>query len=300
MNLLYNERLKYYLGSFYNKQNVTINIDSKYKTFRQDGIYYYLGPNNYPDNFKFTHGCVKPGWWWGNNNQFIVDFPCLTNSADGYESDGLPVLTKARIIGKENNGILLKYEYNYHWRILETLRDPYKWDEKENNIIWRGSSNTSHQKKYNRHLFVNKYYTKYNIGFYDVTRNPTIPIEQNKNNLTIKAQLKYKYLICLEGNDVATSLKWALFSNSVVLMAKPVIEGWLMEGLLEPYFHYVPLKDDFSDLDKIIEWCKNNDDKCQEISINSTKYMSQFLDYNNELKLHNAIVDWYKQNIILV
>jgi len=299
MNLTYNDRLKYYLGNFYNKKNISIHVDDKYKNFEQNCIYYYLGADNYPKNFSFKYGCVTPGWWWGFNNGFVVNFPCLTNSSDGYESDELPVLTKARIIGKENNGILLKYEYNYHWHILENLKDPYEWCEKINSIIWRGNSYTGYNKKYNRALFINKYYKNYNVGFYDNTPNPNIPIEQIKDKLTVQEQLKYKYLICLEGNDVGTSLKWSLFSNSVVLMAKPVIEGWLMEGLLEPYVHYVPLKDDFSDLDEIIQWCITNDDKCKEISINSTKYMNQFLNHNEELNLHNDIINWYKQNVIL-
>lgn len=299
MNFTHDDRLKYYLGDFYNKKNINIKVDNKYKDFKQNCIYYYLGANNYPENFKFIHGSIKPGWWWGDNYGFIVNFPCLTNSADGYESDNLPVLTKARIIGKENNGILLKFEYDYHWNILNNLIDPYKWNEKEDTIVWRGNSITGTHKKYNRVLFINKYHKNYDVGFYDTTRNPNIPLEQNKNRLTTEEQLKYKYLICLEGNDVGTSLKWSLFSNSIVLMAKPVIEGWLMEGLLEPYVHYVPLKDDFSDLDEIIEWCKNNDDKCKKISSNSTKYMSQFLNYEEELKLHNDIIDWYKENIKL-
>jgi hypothetical protein len=115
--------------------------------------------------------------------------------------------------------------------------------------------------------------------------------------MTINEQLQYKYLISLEGNDVATSLKWSLLSNSVVIMAKPTMESWLMEGLLEPYVHYVPLKDDFSDLEEIYEWCKQNDEKCKQISINATLWMNQFLNIDNETELHSTITNWYKSNI---
>ena len=292
----FEDRIKYYLGNFHNKQNITIKVDDKYKIFQQNNIYYYLGPNNYPENFTFIHGSVRPGWWWGYNAGFLIDFPCLTISADGYNSDELPVLTKARIIGEKNNGILIKYEYDYHWTILENFKDPYNWDKKENNIIWRGNSVTGLNKKYTRHTFVNKYSSTHNVGFSDSIKGT---LEQNKGKMTVEEQLKYKYIICLEGNDVGTSLKWSLLSNSIVLMSKPIIEGWLMEGLLEPYVHYVPLQDDFSDLEEILEWCRNNDDKCKEISENSTKWMEQFLDKENELKLHNYLREWYKQNVTL-
>jgi hypothetical protein len=103
----------------------------------------------------------------------------------------------------------------------------------------------------------------------------------------------------VEGNDVATGLKWMLASNSVVIMPNPTVESWLMEGLLNPYVHYIPVKDDFSDLDVILEWCKNNDRKCREISQNANKWIQQFMDNEQELKLHNRITEWYKKNVVL-
>ena len=33
-------------------------------------------------------------------------------------------------------------------------------------------------------------------------------------------------------------------------MKPPVVESWLMEGLLKPWVHYVPLAHDFSDLNQ--------------------------------------------------
>jgi len=294
----FSERLKYYLGDFYGKTSLDIKVDDKYKTFQQNGIYHYLGPNAYPEDFKLEHGSLTPAWWWGYNYGFFIDFPCLTVSGDGSNSDELPVLIKARIIGKPNNGILVKYEYGYHWNILNNFKDNYNWHEKENNIVWRGNGYTSFDKKFNRYHFISKYYKEHNVGF--TVYNPKLSSDLFKDEMTVEQQLKYKYLLCLEGNDVATSLKWSLMSNSVVIMSKPIIEGWLMEGLLQPYVHFVPLKDDFSDLNEILEWCRNNDDTCKQISENARKWMMQFLDSDNELKLHNTIREWYINNVNLV
>ena len=291
-----NDRIKYYFGDFFNTSH-SIKVLDIYKTFNQNGIYYYLGTNNYPRDFTFKYGSVHPGWWWGGNGYFIVNFPCLTNSADGYNSDGLPVLTKARIIGKKNNGILLKYGYNRHWAILENFIDPVIWNNKINSVVWRGNSYSSECKKYNRQLFVDRYYKNHNVGYSGT--DESVQIEKMKGYLTIDEQLKYKYLIVIEGNDVATSLKWSLLSNSLVIMSKPIIESWLMEGLLKPYVHYVPLKDDFSDLEEILEWCKLNDNECKQISKNASEYMLQFMDKDNEMLLHNILTNVYKQNITL-
>jgi hypothetical protein len=101
----------------------------------------------------------------------------------------------------------------------------------------------------------------------------------------------------MEGNDVATGLKWVLASNSLVIMPIPKIESWLMEGLLVPWEHYVPIDDDLGNLNEIIEWCKSNDEKCKEIVKNANQYMSKFSDRDNEIKIHKKIIEDYKNNI---
>lgn len=294
------QRFKYYLGSN-TRRVIDIETQKKYSEFGQNNTYFYKGSNAYPEGFRFEHGFVHPGWWWGHNNGFMVDFPCLTNSADGYESHELPVLTKARRVG-DTHGILLKFEYDYHWKILENFKDDIPFESKIDDVIWRGTDLTSLNKTYNRRDFVERYYAKYNVAFsirgpennHDYVQTNAILF---KDRLSVEEQLKFKYLICLEGNDVATSLKWSLLSNSVVIMAPPKTESWLMEGLLKPYVHYVPLRDDFSDLDEVVEWCRANQEKCKEITKNATEYMQSFLNQESERLLFNRLCNWYQENV---
>ena len=294
-------RFKYYIGDFLENTPHYIKVDEKYKKFEQNGIFFYNGPHIHVDMFPYHYGTLSPGWWWGENGGFSINFECLATGADGYICDNMPVLTKARSIGEK--GIIYKAEYNRHWGIFENnFQDANNFEDKINEPIWRGVHCTGCWKKANRRLFVSKYYDKYNIGFSSQDINCSY-YEENKylfkGNLSINDMLKYKYLICIEGNDVSTGLKWMLASNSVVLMPKPTIESWLMEGLLEPYKHYIPLKDDFSDLDEILNWCKSNDDKCKKISENAKNWMKQFMNKAEELQLHNKIISWYKKNINL-
>jgi hypothetical protein len=51
----------------------------------------------------------------------------------------------------------------------------------------------------------------------------------------LSSLLEYKGIIMIEGNDVASGLKWALLSQSVVLMPPPKHTSWAMEELLEPW-----------------------------------------------------------------
>jgi hypothetical protein len=297
----FHSRLNYYLGDFLFRDNEITTHLIKYKHAQYNKIYFYEGPNEvYSGKFPLT---LTPGFWWGYNGGFTLDIPCLANISDGYESNELPVMTKTRLIGKKFNGILYKAEYDRHWKILDSgFQDQFSWGEKKDDIVWRGVHSTGAFKKANRRLCVSKFYDKYNIGFSYVDKDCDYFRENQvyfKGDMTIPDMLQYKYLLCIEGNDVATGLKWMLASNSVVVMPEPTIESWLMEGLLKPFVHYVPVKDDFSDLEKVIHWCKENDDKCKEISGNATRWMIQFMNRENELKLHNKIKSWYSENVIL-
>jgi hypothetical protein len=66
---------------------------------------------------------------------------------------------------------------------------------------------------------------------------PTIinNVELMGSEVNMKSLLEYKGIIMIEGNDVASGLKWALFSQSVVLMPPPNHTSWAMEELLEPW-----------------------------------------------------------------
>ena len=103
-------------------------------------------------------------------------------------------------------------------------------------------------------------------------------------------QLKYKYILSIEGNDVATGLKWQLASNSVVFMAKPTTVSFLMEDLLLPYVHYVPVKDDYSNLVEMVQWAWKNDEKCKWISEQATMYMER-LWISDQAKEDNIAIE---------
>jgi len=99
--------------------------------------------------------------------------------------------------------------------------------------------------------------------------------EYFKGQMTKQQMLRYKYLLSLEGNDVATNLKWNLASSSVVFMPKPTAETYAMEGLLVPYVHYIPVNNDGSDLEEKLQWARENDATCKWISEQATEYMDK-------------------------
>jgi hypothetical protein len=117
------------------------------------------------------------------------------------------------------------------------------------------------------------------IAFHKVVQMRTnFNREYVKNHYVRKKQSllemnRYKYLLSVEGNDVATGLKWMLYSNSVVLMSRPTVATWAMEDLLVPYVHYIPLANDYSNLLEMVKWAEEHDEACQEISKRATEFI---------------------------
>jgi hypothetical protein len=96
--------------------------------------------------------------------------------------------------------------------------------------------------------------------------------------MTVEEQLQYKFIICLEGNDVASNLKWAMSSNSLVVTPKMKFETWFMEGTLQPGIHYVEVKDDWSDFEQKIKYYLDNPKESEQMIKNAHEYLAPFQD----------------------
>ncbi len=97
-----------------------------------------------------------------------------------------------------------------------------------------------------------------------------------KPYMSMEDQMKYKFILCIEGNDVATNLKWVMSSNSLAVMPKPKIESWFMEGSLVGGVHYVEIKDDYSDLVEKIDYYIAHPKEAENIVRNAHEYVAQF------------------------
>ena len=96
------------------------------------------------------------------------------------------------------------------------------------------------------------------------------------NRLNLQEQSLYKYILTLEGHVAAYRLSYELSSGSVVLLARSQWQMWYYPFLKE-YIHYVPVKEDLSNLLSQIEWCKGNDAKCEQIAKNARAFYNKYL-----------------------
>ena len=103
-----------------------------------------------------------------------------------------------------------------------------------------------------------------------------------RDYLSVPQQREYKFILSVEGNDVATNLKWILSSNSLCFMRRPRCETWFMEGRLEAGRHFVALNDDYSDLGEKIDFYNRNPERALEIIRNAQAHVAQFRDARSE------------------
>jgi len=185
----------------------------------------------------------------------------------------VPALVKSRPIkGDNSNSVVLKLAKLRHFRYVKDVKE---FQNKKPMLIFRGLVYQPHRLR-----FLEMYFNHplCNIGQINNDVNPQYSVSK----MTVDKHLDYKFILCLEGNDVASNLKWVMSSNSLAVMPKPTYETWFMEGLLIPNFHYVLLKDDYSDLEERMSYYCQHPDEALAIINNAHQFVNQFRNKQQE------------------
>ena len=220
-----------------------------------------------------------------NKVDFIYSTKDYIDSVIAKKHPPYPTFVKSRPIDFNNlNSILLKLN---QVKLFHFIKDPKKFENKKNQAVWRGDIRNNSIREY----FVKNFYS---TPLFDIGQtSPKQDVPWTKSFMSIKNQLDYKFIFCLEGKCISTNLYWAMSSNSVCVMPKPKYESWFMEGKLKNGVHYIKVKDDFSDAEEKIKFYNNNNDKCLEIIDNAQKFVEQFKDKKRERLIQLLILKQY-------
>ena len=199
-----------------------------------------------------------------------------------------PSIVKSRPIGCDNkNSVILKLVKIRHFIFVN---DKIPFREKQNKAIFMGKIGG----KENRIRFMELFFGHPLCDAADVSRkHADIPPEWQAPKKTIAEHLKYKFILALEGNDVASNLKWVMSSNSVAVMPRPTCETWFMEGTLIPNYHYIEIAADFSDLEERLNHYIEHPDKAEQIIANANRYVEQFKNKRREKLISLLVLDSY-------
>lgn len=196
-----------------------------------------------------------------------------------------PTILKSRPIGDHNaNSVILNLDKIRHFIFVN---DKKPFAGKKDMLVGRGAVTQPHRKH-----FLEMYFNHSLCNVGQVNRDN----QEGKylvEKMTIDEQLEYKFILSLEGNDVATNLKWIMSSNSLAVMPRPKYETWFMEGALVPNYHYILINDDYSDLEERLKYYIEHTEEALGIVRNANEYINQFRNKKREDVISLLVLDKY-------
>jgi Glycosyl transferase family 90 len=263
-------------ANYYNKLNENITLSDAVKSLENFKLkkrcktYFF-------DSYEYTR-------YFDQNLKMDYKFGDVTIVPDE------PAIVKSRPIkGNNTNSVILNLDKVRHFMFINDKKD---FRNKKNMLVGRNVVGQEHRIKF-LDMYIN--HPLCNVG---KINNDDNHHNLFKERLTIDEQLDYKFILCLEGNDVATNLKWVMSSQSLAVMPAPKFETWYMEGTLIPDYHYVLIKDDYSDLQERMEYYISHTDESLEIIKNAHQYIEQFKIKKREDLISLLVLEkyFYKTN----
>jgi hypothetical protein len=96
--------------------------------------------------------------------------------------------------------------------------------------------------------------------------------------------VKYKYILDIDGHGSTwDGTAWKLNSGSVIFKSDSRWQQWFYDEY-KPWIHYIPIKDDFSDIDEQFEWCEAHQDECEKIIKNAKALFQKVYRFHNIVK----------------
>ena len=234
------------------------SIEIKHQPMTPQSVYYH-------DSMKYAR-------------YFKKDMKWILLPGDITHVPELPSIVKSRPLGDDNqNSILLNMDKVRHFLFVD---DKKAWRDKRNAAIFRGDLGP---RKENRNIFMRQFACNTSPLVDAASTNlwPEHP-EWQQEKMTIGEHLGYKFVMSLEGNDVASNLKWVMSSNSIAVSPRLTCETWFMEGTLIPNYHYIEVKDDFSDLEERLTYYIEHPSEAEAIIQHAHEYVNQFRDKQRE------------------
>ncbi|MDP4224446.1 MAG: glycosyl transferase family 90 [Bacteroidota bacterium] len=257
--------------NYYNKLEMNVNLPdtsatlSDFRLKKKNKTYYF-------DTCEYTR-------------YFLPGLKMEYKFGDVTEVPVNPSIVKSRPIKGDNaNSILLNLDKLRHFTFVNDRKDYIK---KKNMLVGRNNATQHHRLKF-LEMYID--HPMCNIG---KINNDNSHMHLLREFLTIENHLDYKFILCLEGNDVASNLKWVMSSRSLAVMPRPKYETWFMEGTLIPDYHYVLIKDDYSDLQERMEYYISHNTEALKIIENAHQYIDQFRNRKREDLISLLVLEKY-------
>lgn len=257
--------------NYYNKLNVITVLPSNTTQIRDIHNYWNV---NYRDSYEIVR-------------YFNKNLKVATAFGDNTLIPTTPAICKSRPInGNVANAVLLNLD---KVRYFTFISDKRHFADKLDKAIFRGAVYQPQRIRFMETFFGNPLVDCGDTG-HSVLRK-----EWRCSPISLYDHLAYKFIVALEGNDVASNLKWIMSSNSVAVMPKPRFETWFMEGRLIPNYHYVEIRDDYTDLAEKIKYYSQHPNEAEDITQHANEWCRQFFNLKRERLISLLVMKKYFQ-----
>lgn len=212
--------------------------------------------------------------------------------------------TKRKILSytalNENKNIILIPDFIFmNWKecgipdyseITEQLCSLSAKDCEYNTLFWIGNAKTH----YTRETLLELSEKDNRIEAYATGWDSKNSKVLNTKYVSIPDHTKYKYLIDIQGNGYSGRIKMLMFTGRPLFIAdRKWIEFWTND--VKPFVHYIPVKEDLSDLIEMLDWAEKNEEKCKEIAKNAQVFAKENLTREAAVKyITNTLIELSK------
>ena len=99
-----------------------------------------------------------------------------------------------------------------------------------------------------------------------------------------KDMIGYKYILDIDGfSSTWDATAWKLNSGSVILKSDSVWTQWF-HNEYQPWVHYVPVADDFSDIQEKYQWCETHQNECEAMIVKCKELFKTAYSFNNVMQ----------------
>jgi hypothetical protein len=187
-------------------------------------------------------------------------------------------------------------------KVSDHFWQAYPWEWKEKKAFWRGSTTGGWFTKDNWFTYPRTQLALFSLQRPDLLDAKITTVCQDDgfvkpillahgligNFASIEEQLKYRYLIDVDGNGwTVPRCFWILLANSLLLKQTSDYIVWYSAGVI-PYKHYLPVTHEAEDIFNKIEWAKNHDEEAKQMAMEATYFAL------NDLSLENTYLYLYK------
>lgn len=234
---------------------------------------------NLPKSFDLT---IQTGDYTGSNERYAAF--CRTE-----EQQNIILIPDFTFDGWATIGV-----YSYKQLIDEIVaksKEPYKYDK----LFWIGSVET-HPSRITlcemslKDSRIEAIGANWKRETYQIYRT-----QKADKFVTFQDHTQYKYLIDLQGYGYSGRLKILLFTGRPLFVAERKWKEYFYDDL-KPFVHYIPVKEDLSDLTEKLDWAETHYEEALQIAKNAQEYaLSHLTQEKATEKLEEILMNYSEQ-----